>query len=618
MKIERPSDRRLSKLAQAVEKESWGLTLIQLAWTAGPAAFIALQSGYLLGYHQTAPMGNIIYLAVYTSIAGLIGLLVRTFTTFIRGRKQKSLKKNLAFLMDQLPELIISTRDLNLSSHEPELRKRLGAIALLRSATATPEAIQLAVYDLCSDRDFANLVFKIEIYYRAGLNCLAKDIYHQNQSNIQKLISELRNSTPEAAHLLEQRLNGLLPTFKEGVPRKEGFISRILQAAESDNKNLMTLKDAEEMLTFLFELICGRKILILTFRYRGRKVLTEAADALEKARNNYGIATANFYSALHNLINFLVECGALENDQSQIGLEASQLLESSKNAIGSLCDSINKLEANQGIHKPYSMMIVLSAQVKILKKALELYQKIQRTFSHIDRRQFLLDRNVQKWKSISSRYSNATTALRSGRGQSGLRIIEQKIVLDEKEKWAIAKALAPHFNNFQLKPSKKEIGDLFSLTSKPITVNAIKELAIESALILTEFIPLSNPSVRNLVESANAIHFDRFRLELNSAMKTGWGSLLVNEVEKDLSKSAEQLARSLTQHYGIELTESAIDFLSHTYGVNRDTLEDLASHSQLCQEFPEDSPQRKISSVPPLNRYWMRTLERSKSLLRAW
>lgn len=450
------------------------------------------------------------------------------------------------------------------------------------------------------------------------MNSRVQDIAQSIKEIADQTIATLKNISPESAQLLELRLQGHAPSLKEGVPRKEGFIERVLRAAETDDKNLMTLKDAEEILTLIFELISGRKILMLTFRYRGRKVLMEAADDLESARSNYKIAVANFYSRLHNLINFLIESGAMETDEAQRGLSAPELLQIAHKAINHLCDLIYKISSDPSSDNKYSTLVMLSVQIKILDTALELYQSLRRSYRHIDRRQQILARNIQKWQSISSHYSNATTALRSGRGQGGLRIIEKKIQLDDKEKLVMAKTLAPHFNNFKLNQPLRVFSTLASFVEKPISVNAIKEIAIESALTLEEFIPISNPAVRYAIESANAINFDGFRLELNESLKAGWGGALVNEVQKDLTRAAEQLARALTQHYGIELTPSAIEFLHHNYGVSKETLQALATHATLAQELSDSSPERSIPEVPAPNRRWLKTLEKSKSLLRPW
>lgn len=618
MYLERESGgRRMDKIAKAAEKESWSLTLIQLAWTAGPAAFIALQSGYLLGFGHTAPMQNIIYLTIYTSIAGVIGLVVRTFLTLSHSKKQKEAEKNLILLMDRLPELILATRDLALSAYDPPLRKQVAAISLLRSAVASPEAIQLAVSDLTEDKQLAEIALAIETFRLSGMNSRMHDIIDLNQNQINQAISQLKIASPEAAILLRQRLNGHAPSLKEGVPRKEGFIERILQAAETDNQNLMSLRDAEEILTLLFELIIGRKILMLSFRYRGRRVLTEAADALENARNNYGMAIANFHSRLHNLINFLVECGALETSEVATETKVPQLIQLTHKAINNLCESIYRLYNDHKSKNKYSTLVVLSVQSDILSTALDLYQSLRRSYRHIERRREILATNIKRWADISKNYDNATTALRSGRGQGGLRIIEQKIHLDDKEKLALARVLTPHFYDFNIHRSLRiGPGHLFSI-EKPLDVLTIKEMAIESALALEEFIPLSNPSVRYAIESANSINLDGFRLELNAITKTDWNAALIHEVPKDVTKAAEHLARVLTQHYGISLTPAAIDFLHHTYGVNKETLEELAAHPHLNQNLPESSPKDKIPSVASPSRHWLKTLERAKSALRS-
>ncbi len=608
MYLVRARKHQISKLAQAAEKESWGITLIQLAWTAGPAAFIALQSGYLLGYGHAAPMENIVYLAVYTLIAGFIGLLVRTITHFIQTRKQKDAHKKWLLLIDRLPELIVCTRDRLLSTHEPELKKRLAAIALVRKATSSPESIKVAMQDLSQDPKFAELSAEIALHRGSGMNCRAEDLLNEHQQYMEGIITQLKSALPDAAAAVEQRLKGNIPGIKEGVPRKEGFIDRILQAAEEDNKSLISLKDVEEILILAFELLAGRKILMLTFRYRGRRALTEAADALELAHDKYGIAIANFHSRLHNLINFLVECGALEAGEVSEESDAKQLLLLSEKAIDGICEGIYQLYLSH--QNKYSTIIVLNIQTEILSTALDYYQSLRRSYQRIHRRQQVLARNVQRWSNICKHHKNATVALRSGRGQGGLRIIEKKIHLDDKEKLQAAKILAPHFYNTHYQSQGQ------TRSKKSLTANALKEIAIETALALEQFIPLANPSVRFAIESSNATNIDGFNPEFSAMIKAGLSTTFINEIRSDVSKTAEHLARVLTQHYGIELTPSAVDFLHHTYGVHKEILEELALHPHLKQSLPEVSPEREIPQVPNAKKRWLKSLERAKGLLK--
>ncbi len=618
MYLERDTrSRRIDKIAKAAEKESWGLTLIQLAWTAGPAAFIALQSGYILGFGHTAPVENIIYLTIYTLIAGIIGLIVRTYLNFNHNKKQKEAQRNLILLLDRLPELIISTRDLALAAYDPILRKQAAASSFLRSAAATPEAIELATFDLTQNKHLADMALQIETFRQAGMSSRVRDIVESNKAAINECCAQLKESAPEASILLKQRLNGHAPSLKEGVPRKEGFIERIILAAETDNRSLMSLRDAEEILTLIFELLIGRKILMLSFRYRGRRSLTEAADALEAARNKYGIAIANFHSRLHNLINFLIECGALEISSVPEGLKLHELVQLTHIAINDICEGIKKLQNDHKARNKYSTLVVLSIQTDILSTTLELYQSLRRTYRHIGRRQELLATQIARWANVSKKYNNAATALRSGRGQGGLRIIEQKIHLDDKEKLELARSLAPHVYDFNIHPSWRiSSGHLFS-SEKTLDINTIKEIAIEAVLALEEFIPLSNPSVRYAIESANAINLDGFRLELNAITKTEWGAAFIHEVPKDVTKAAEHLARVLTQHYGVSLTSSAIDFLHHTYGVSKEIMEELNMHPRFNQNLSGVSPEDRIPFIMNANRYWIKTLERAKTILKS-
>ena len=71
----------LRRIRGAVGKEHLGKTLLQLAWTAGPVTYLALQGGYFIGYGKSAPVQVFIYFAGYTvvcrtSLLWLYGLCI--------------------------------------------------------------------------------------------------------------------------------------------------------------------------------------------------------------------------------------------------------------------------------------------------------------------------------------------------------------------------------------------------------------------------------------------------------------------------------------------------------------------------------------------------------------
>ena len=94
----------------------------------------------------------------------------------------------------------------------------------------------------------------------------------------------------ETARLVWMRAAGENPVEALGRTRTRGFLGRIISASESDNLNLMSLGDAEEICVLVFELICGRRFPAIQIHYSGSRSYTEAAAQLSRSRREYRAA----------------------------------------------------------------------------------------------------------------------------------------------------------------------------------------------------------------------------------------------------------------------------------------------------------------------------------------
>jgi len=92
------------RISSAIKKESWVITLLSLAWTAGPVSYLGLQAGYYIGYQEFAPTDLIIYFAIFTFVAGLIGVASRVINNIVKGPKIEELEDAFLHLVDLIPE----------------------------------------------------------------------------------------------------------------------------------------------------------------------------------------------------------------------------------------------------------------------------------------------------------------------------------------------------------------------------------------------------------------------------------------------------------------------------------------------------------------------------------
>ena len=167
----------IHRVSLAVKKESWRQTIMQLAWTAGPVTYFALQGGYFLGYGKTAPPGLIIYFAIYTVIAGILAILVRFMYQFTKGQEIERLEKSIKQAFVKLPDLILFIRDQILRYYDIDNRRLLAAKYLLENPDATSETIRVAVFDATGDEVLANAAGQIEVFRKNGLFARIDDLY---------------------------------------------------------------------------------------------------------------------------------------------------------------------------------------------------------------------------------------------------------------------------------------------------------------------------------------------------------------------------------------------------------------------------------------------------------
>ena len=159
----------VSRLTRALRKESWGRNFIQLAWTAGPVTYLALNGGYFIGFGVPAPPELFLYFGGYTIIAGVFAVAVRIGYNALHGAENERMEIALTNVMGRIPELIAEARNRSLETYDGADRVFLAAKYLLDNTDATEQMVRQAVLDLTDDAELATAVRSIEVYRRAGL-----------------------------------------------------------------------------------------------------------------------------------------------------------------------------------------------------------------------------------------------------------------------------------------------------------------------------------------------------------------------------------------------------------------------------------------------------------------
>lgn len=596
------SDVILSRVRGAAKKERWGRSILQIAWTAGPVTYLALQGGYLIGYGKSAPNQVFIYFAGYTVIAGIFALMVRFLYNLTRGGEHDEDRRSLERLFDRLPDRIIEIRDLQLAALDPHGRTVLAAKYLLENPDAGADAVATALMDLTGNARIAAQIRDVEVYRRFGLSLRAEEKSEWLKSALHEHGEELAAASQEVSRLVWQRASGLAPSKRQGRVRTRGFIGRTLAANEQDNLNLMSLIDAEEVCVLVYELISGRRFPQFQVRYFGDNAYTESARRLEQARREYRSAIFVRNSRLRVLAERLYagpsrKRGWLKSRRVGRGirrvLASLPQIRSARLLQETVVEAMNELlrtaatEASREEQK----------RIKLLK---ELYQQLRKSAERAEKsyRQFQL--GWDRYMTVMQKREQAgpVRLLRSGETGRGVRLQLRRIGLDPKSTLPAARLIEEKLEEFSLE--HEESG---------IKTNDQKELAVDLLQILDRFLPLGESQVQRAIESTNSAYLISVEKNMTVAAKHSWGLALVSEVDSPLREGIHETIRSLVEYDRLELREADIEELGERFGADREYLTGLASAGRRSWSPEFDIP--PPLSVPPLAAHASKAVRKS-------
>ncbi|WP_263078853.1 hypothetical protein [Endozoicomonas sp. Mp262] len=608
LKLEERGLRWLEKVARAPHQESWSVTIIQYAWTAGPVSLLAAAGGWYLSYGTSMPTEKALYFVGYSIIAIILGLITKLTYNMTHGRKLEKDRTSLLDTIDRIPEIIYIVRDLVQRNLSEESRRIHSAGILLRKLDLGPEWVATAIEDLTGDKELAKQAEKIEIFRRAGLYNRMRDVVENAKKRTEDAYQQLKEHHPRTAEAMRQRMNGIVTTPHHGQKRETLFIERILTAIEQDNEELMTLHDVEEMLTLCFELICGREIAYLKIEYTGHWDLAKALDKLEEERNDYRISRARVYSRLKALTNYLNNTGINTQIVSAQGISANKLLSTTVSAMDELSRQVR--DARQLTSRTDKHTMALNIKAQQLDKALQLYNESHRAYLKQGRDSQRLKRALKQWQSRSN-------TLQSKQNESlkrSLTISEQIISLDDEARVAVARRLNRFLEESRLRRDSLRQDDPLPIAEKDLTATRAREVAIEVSTILDPYIELHDPQIQRAIENANASSLASLEPGMSAKTKAALGEAMASAVEKNLAASAERLAQNLIRYYRVPLSEKTIHFLTQTYNASRERLEFIAQYeTPLSANYSLDNV--SLIEVPPAKNSWQIDLYNARRLI---
>jgi hypothetical protein len=575
----------LDGIRVAVTRERWGRHALQLAWTAGPVTYLALQGGYILGYGQSAPPSLVIYFAVYTVIAGLTAILVRVIHAATRGREVERDAVALRECLGILPRLLLVARDSALADTSPEEAPVIAAYHLLVNPDAEPAAVATAVEDLGGDEGLSRAMRRIEVFRRNGLSSRIAEERSTVEREFAHLLESLRERAPETAGLLVARSHGRPPSKRRGRARLEGFVERGL--AGNEDEFLVTLADVEEIFTLAIELLAGRDYPLVVFDLRGDSDLTESWFALERARRAYRLAQRTWNSRIRLLAEILGPRIADVVQTIPRFRDPRALAQNLVSAMEHWAQSMDRMRVRGRAR----------GELAAFRRAVQAYRYLEHANRGLRASHAKLTAAARRYEQlVERRYTGRDQpAFASGDSGDGIRVRESRVGLDESQRLSVA----------------REIDELLrDPVSDDPGPDELRHLAVQVLAAVERHMPLYRPEVQQAIELTRAPRFESLEPGLSSEVRADWAAALVQEIRPNRAEYAQRRIERLIRFHGIGLSRPTLERLAARFGFSPESLEIAAAESA---EANEPAWMRPPMELPARSEYFKAIAERGRN-----
>ncbi|MFN4263737.1 MAG: hypothetical protein ACK4IT_09065 [Thioalkalivibrionaceae bacterium] len=552
----------IDSLVDNARRTPWALSFLQVLWVAGPATFIAMQLAYYIGFGQLAPWQNVVYFTFLTLFLGLIAVVSRVVADSLRRDGHQRDTETLLAAIDLIPDLLLAFRDVDLASEPPERRRRMAAGALLNELDLGPEALFFAVRDLTGDTALAQTAQQIEIFRRLGLYSRVQDLVASSTEARLAALARAHSESPECADVLRWRLLGDAPSTESGLPRREGFLRRLLQAADNDFPADAEIADVRELLLLCFELLNGREIRYLRFRFRGIWKRERLLDELERHRAKVLVVQARMLNDLRHLALQIHHADpkriTVGDMRGQVSLLASRVLEQVRVILNQ--------KAPRG-----------SATAERIAAILRSLRRFQRSRNHwidaISRYDAVLIRwqRLRRGGKLAAVIARVRRVLQPSRS-AAIEVFEERIALTPDERISIAEGILEIATHTQIVLD----GHGAKIAGEFMECGDVQQIGLAVLTILNEVLDLTHPAIQRAIHATPAIWSGALHTAMSAEDKARMGAALVKDLPDDLAPLAEHLAAQLRGLYEIQLDSGLIDFLCERFGANRERLETLA------------------------------------------
>ncbi len=575
----------VARIKGAAQKERWGRAFLQIAWTAGPVTYMALQGGYLIGYGTVAPNSLFIYFAIYTVIAGIFALTVRFLYAMTRGLDHDKDRKALNRVFEFLPNRIIEIRNLQLETLDITGRRILTAKYLLEDSEYNPDSIAAAFLELTDDREISSLAREMNVIRNRGyqVNDEAAALLRRK---LKPHLTRLESYSGEIIRLLERHINNPGIPNRPSRNRTTGFLERVMAAHEADNLELMSLVDVEEVCILMFELICGRRFPLIRTVYSGNRDFTDAARKLTAARREYRLSVYRRNNRLRILAENLYEPAPPEKHRN------SEERQNDRTVIRRIISTLPSIRSAHLLQE--KVVEILQSRVKNtqkpkeLKRIIDLYERLRTENRRVERSHENLSKAWDIYnKTIRRRSQSSVKLLLPGDSGRGIRLTSGEVSLKTK----------------QILPLSREIDTILSEFAPDhehleVLSNDQKELAISMLRVLERYLDLDDPIVRSSIESTRSLSFESLARAISSSSdEIAWLDRISNDRES-AQRGIHEALKELISYFNLTLQRRDIDYLKEHFHADPSYLDELIPNSQREEPRPLEVPV-PIPTPPP-------------------
>ncbi len=585
--FERAGSRYLSHLSKHLSKVPLGITLLELAWTAGPVTFIALQSGHILGFGNAAPMQNVIYFMSYTLVAGIIGMLALFVRKILSDTRINNFEQTFVNITDNLFNLILASKDIKLRNYN----KKQQQFELLRIFLTKPDVNIHTLYHLLlmatKDSHFSETCFYIALYRKNALFSLEAELIENKRKLINEVLETIATQSSELANDLRVFIFSNNISFTGGISRPIGFLDKVLKAGLHDDVDNMSISDAEHIFTLALELLYGRRFHWYECILRNDQKMI-LVNKINKLRNEKRRNITKFYSLLHKL-SFLNECNANETFYRESMLEktveANELIINKTNNLVKELKKFN-VEKQTSSHN----RVVAQKNLRFLKKIILAYQELSQVCNKI----LQLNKQIENLK---RQMKSSALKKNSNPKRSKLSLVKHEIEFQTKARTKLANTLNGIFEDITI---------LQNVNNKPsftLSQTSISHIAIEICTSLDELMDLSNVQVQKAIEYTNSLAFKAVEHDWSSNYKIGIAKALVLEANRNDTASLKSVIYVLTKVYQINLDQLTQQYIADTLGVEIEEIDEIINSSEFTM-LPNEIDDKLRLSILPMPKEW--------------